>query len=70
MNAYTGNTDTPKIHYIGPNRRYGNERRVARDPRRIARFDAKGGDRRSGFARRDTDEGFRYEDFPELKPGS
>ena len=51
--------------YIGADRRDGIERRVALDPRRIVRFDKNGGDRRSVFARRSTDEGFREQDFPE-----
>lgn len=49
--------------YFGPNRRYSYQRRVMLEQRRIIRFDQNGGDRRSGFARRDTDEGFRKQDF-------
>ena len=41
--------------YLGPDRRYGHERRVAMDPRHVARFDSYGGDRRSGFTRRSGD---------------
>ena len=57
-----------KIHirtadYHGPDRRHGDERRVIPDPRRVVRFDRNGGDRRSGFARRKADEGFREQDF-------
>jgi hypothetical protein len=41
--------------YYGPDRRHCDERRVALDPRRVARFDKNGGDRRSGFDRRFSD---------------
>ena len=51
--------------YLGTDRRHQYERRVALDPRHIVRFDKNGGDRRSVFARRSTDEGFREQDFPE-----
>ena len=51
--------------YRGTDRRDDIERRVALDPRRVVRFDKNGGDRRSCFARRSTDEGFRQQDFPE-----
>lgn len=44
-------------------RRTGDERRGQTGRRKMIRFDASGGDRRSGFARRGTDTGFRdYED--------
>jgi len=56
MSEYNRNTDISTVDYLGPNRRYGDERRVALDPRSVARFDANGGDRRSGFARRRTNE--------------
>ena len=51
--------------YLGMDRRDGIERRMALDSRRIVRFDKNGGDRRSVFVRRCTDEGFREQDFPE-----
>ena len=65
MRAYLGEADVRTADYIGPNRRYGSERRITPDPRRVVRFDQNGGDRRSGFARRITDEGFREQDFPD-----
>lgn len=49
--------------YFGLNRRYDHERRLMLEQRRIIRFDHNGGDRRSGFARRDTDDGFREQDL-------
>ena len=54
MSDYIRNTDIRTVDYFGPNRRYNDERRVAMDPRSVARFDANGVDRRSGFARRRT----------------
>jgi hypothetical protein len=65
MRAYLGESGVRTADYIGPNRRYGSERRITPDPRRVVRFDQNGGDRRSGFARRITDEGFREQDFPD-----
>lgn len=58
MQLYTGKTAICTADYLGPDRRRCCERRVALDPRHIARFDLKGGDRRSGFARRSTDQGY------------
>jgi len=40
-------------------RRMVMDRRVRQGRRAMIRFDEKGGDRRSGYARRSTDEGFR-----------
>lgn len=51
------------IDYAGPNRRVGSERRLTFDPRSIPRFDVNGGDRRSGFARRRSDDGFSDKDL-------
>ena len=56
--------------YSGPERRFGADRRVMPDRRETVRFDHNGGDRRSGFARRDTDLGFREQDFPGPEPES
>lgn len=55
MDIYTGNNIIRTMDYVGPDRRYGHERRVALDPRHVARFDTNGGDRRSGFTRRSGD---------------
>jgi len=63
MVTYIRKTDICTADYLGPDRRYGNERRLTLEQRRVVRFDKNGGDRRSGFARRKTDEGFREEDF-------
>lgn len=63
MVTYIRKTDICTADYLGPDRRHGNERRVTLEQRRVVRFDKNGGDRRSGFARRNTDEGFREEDF-------
>jgi len=49
--------------YFGRNRRYCTDRRLMADRRGAIRFDHNGGDRRSGFAQRGADEGFREEDF-------
>ena len=49
--------------YSGPDRRDRGERRVVLDRRRVVRFDQNGGDRRSGFSRRNTDDGLREQDF-------
>ena len=62
------NADIHKIgfrtaDYFGRNRRNCTDRRLRSDRRTCIRFDHKGGDRRSGFAQRGTDEGFREEDF-------
>ncbi len=65
MRAYLREADIHTADYTGPNRRYGTERRITPDPRRVVRFDQNGGDRRSGFARRINDEGFREQDFPD-----
>jgi hypothetical protein len=65
MRAFLREADIRTTDYIGPNRRHGNERRITPDPRRLVRFDQNGGDRRSGFARRFNDEGFREQDFPD-----
>ncbi len=40
-------------------RRMVTERRVSHGRRTMIRFDRTGGDRRSGYARRNTDDGFR-----------
>jgi hypothetical protein len=48
--------------YFGRNRRYCTDRRLMPDRRSIIRFDHNGGDRRSGFAQRHNDEGFRVQD--------
>ena len=48
--------DVVTAEYSGADRRRENERRVGIDRRRMIRFDANGGDRRSGFSRRHTDE--------------
>jgi len=55
MGTHTRNTDISTVDYFGSDRRYSHERRVTLDPRHVARFDANGGDRRSGFARRSSD---------------
>lgn len=50
---------------VGPDgveRRSQSERRKIRDQRKNIRFDEKGGDRRSGYARRETDEGIHPDD--------
>jgi hypothetical protein len=65
MRAYLREADIRTADYIGPNRRSRSERRLTPDPRRVVRFDKNGGDRRSGFARRFSDEGFRQQDFPD-----
>jgi hypothetical protein len=55
-----------KIHttdYLGSDRRDGNDRRETADRRSMVRLDLNGGDRRWGFARRNSDEGFREQDF-------
>ena len=44
-------------------RRSSDNRRVRPDPRNGIRFDTAGGDRRSGFARRQDDDGLRDADF-------
>lgn len=46
---------TDKLH----DRRMVIDRRVSFGRRKMIRFDETGGDRRSGYARRSTDEGFR-----------
>jgi len=56
-----GMIDTPV--YSGPDRRKNCDRRVRVDQRKNIRFDENGGDRRSGNARRATDEGFMDIDF-------
>ena len=63
MVSYIRKTDIRTADYLGPDRRYGNERRVILEQRSVIRFDKNGGDRRSGFARRGIDEGFREQDF-------
>jgi hypothetical protein len=65
MRVYLREADIHTADYVGPNRRHCTERRVTPDPRRVVRFDRNGGDRRSGFARRRSDEGFRQQDFPD-----
>ncbi len=57
MSAKILKLDIVTAEYSGADRRRVNERRVGIDRRRIIRFDANGGDRRSGFSRRHTDEG-------------
>ena len=49
--------------YFGRNRRYCADRRLIHDRRSMIRFGLNGGDRRSGFAQRGNDHGFREEDF-------
>jgi hypothetical protein len=49
--------------YFGRNRRYCTDRRLRHDRRSMIRFDLNGGDRRSGFAQRGNDHGFREEDL-------
>lgn len=51
------------VDYSGADRRYRNERRVALDRRGLIRFDMNGGDRRSGFSRRHSDEDLCEQDF-------
>jgi len=63
MDTYFHKTDITTAEYIGPNRRYVNERREALDRRSIIRFDVNGGDRRSGFARRHHDMGLSEQDL-------
>lgn len=63
MVTYIRKNDIRTADYLGPDRRYGSERRVTLEQRSVVRFDKNGGDRRSGFARRSTDEGFREQDF-------
>ena len=49
--------------YFGRERRNWTDRRLMSDRRSMIRFDHNGGDRRSGFAQRDNDHGFREADF-------
>ena len=49
--------------YLGSDRRIGHDRRETADRRSVVRFDLNGGDRRWGFARRSSDEGFCEQDF-------
>ncbi|HEB81310.1 MAG TPA: hypothetical protein ENJ11_00445 [Gammaproteobacteria bacterium] len=44
-------------------KRSGYDRRVILGRRKMIRFDESGGDRRSGYARRSTDIGFRNEEL-------
>lgn len=46
--------------YSGPERRGSKDRRQRLDQRSGIRFDDKGGDRREGSGRRDTDEGLHF----------
>ncbi len=46
----------------GVEQRKQDERRKQPDKRKNIRFDEKGGDRRSGYARRETDEGIHSDD--------
>lgn len=55
--------DQQQHEFRGPERRRVIKRRVRLDQRSIIRFDAMGGDRRAGFARRNTDEGLRDDDL-------
>lgn len=48
--------------YSGSERRNNEERRLRPDQRSGIRFDEKGGDRRDGFGRRESDEGLRFLD--------
>lgn len=57
MSAKILKLDIVTAEYSGADRRRANERRVRIDRRRVIRFDANGGDRRSGFSRRHTDGG-------------
>jgi hypothetical protein len=63
MRSYIRLADIRTADYFGPNRRYCADRRVKPDRRSVIRFDRYGGDQRSGFAQRSTDEGFRKEDY-------
>ena len=49
--------------YFGRERRNCTDRRLMLDRRSMIRFDHNGGDRRSGFAQRGNDHGFREADF-------
>lgn len=57
-------SDDPKVggEAEGEERRKQDERRKRPDQRKNIRFDEKGGDRRSGYARRETDEGIHLDD--------
>jgi len=55
--------DIITAEYSGPNRRHINERRWGLDRRSNIRFDINGGDRRSGFSRRHSDEGLHELDY-------
>ena len=46
--------------YSGPERRICEDRRQLMDQRSGIRFDDKGGDRREGSGRRETDEGLHF----------
>jgi hypothetical protein len=63
MNADIHKIGIRTADYFGRNRRNSTDRRLRSDRRTYIRFDHNGGDRRSGFAQRGTDEGFREEDF-------
>lgn len=63
MNVYYLKKKIHTADYLGSDRRIGNDRREAADRRSVVRFDINGGDRRWGFARRSSDEGFREQDF-------
>jgi len=63
MDTYFPKADIATVEYIGPNRRYVNERREMLDRRNVIRFEVNGGDRRSGFARRHNDMGLSEQDF-------
>ena len=63
MNVYYLKKKIHTADYLGSDRRVGNGRREIADRRSVVRFDLNGGDRRWGFARRSSDEGFREQDF-------
>lgn len=63
MSACICKPDIRTADYFGQNRRYCADRRMMSDRRSVVRFDHNGGDQRSGFTRRATDEGLYHEDF-------
>ena len=63
MSAQISPVDLHQLVYHGPEKRRIKQRRIRPDQRSIIRFDAMGGDRRTGFARRGTDEGLREDSF-------
>lgn len=63
MSAQFDPIDPQQSEYQGPERRRSTQRRIKPDKRSCIRFDDMGGDRRSGYARRSTDEGLREGSF-------